>query len=260
MPIAQYSLGPAQRPELYFDPGFADCSRPATAADRALLASWRVALEGAEAIQGVPGMPKNDLPDGLAAYRHFQYGKGRRREFSYERYVSQDASGRVTLDNAVFDIQEGILGIATQHRFLTGFQITGTGIRCGANDNPPLARLFPYPETENWKKAIGAHWIWMSALVTVTRGSEWGFVATVTLHAEDLYNFNPGDNDADTEIPDAMNGRFEESCLAREYLNVSTLDRVVRWRATEAEANVTNPSAGSRERNPQDNRRMRNRL
>jgi len=118
--------------------------------------------------------------------------------------------------------------------------------------------LFPYPKTENWEKAIGAHWIWLSAVVAVHRGSPRSFVATMSLHAEDLYNFNPGDQDIGTGIPDALNGPLEESCLGQEYLSVSTLIRVLRWTENNVGA-VSNPSGDSRERAPHDNRRVRNR-
>ena len=130
MPIGLYKVGTAQRPQLYHDAGFADCSRAATVRDKAILAGWRIALEAAEAGQGVPLVPHNNLPDALAAYRHFLYGKGKQRKFSYDRYVANDKSGRITLESAVADIQEGIEDVAAQNPFSSGFEVTGTGIRC----------------------------------------------------------------------------------------------------------------------------------
>jgi hypothetical protein len=258
MPIAQYQMGAPQRPRLDHDPGFADCSRAATYADKMILRGWRLALEGAEAAQGVPLVPHNQLPDALAAYRHFLNGAGKPRKFSYDRYVSNDRSGRVTLENAVADLREGIEEIAANNPYLSGVQVTGTGIRCESNG--PWSHLFPYPHTENWQKAIGAHWIWLSAVVAVNRGSPRSFVATMTLHAEDLYNFNPGDEDLATGLPDALNGSLEESCLGREYMNVSTLIRLLRWTETAVQNSSVNPDGASRQRNPQDNRRLRNRV
>jgi hypothetical protein len=80
------------------------------------------------------------------------------------------------------------------------------------------------------------------------------------LHAEDLYNFNPGDDDMSTSLPDALNGALEESCLGHEYMNVSELIRVVRWREAVPAVTVGNPHAGNRERKPHDNWRIRNRI
>ena len=259
MPTAEYQIGTAQRPYLPNDRGFADCIRSPTPIDRGILTIWQNALEVAEAGQGVPAVPHNALPDALAAYRHFLYGKGKARKFSYDRYVANDKSGRVALENAIYDFQDGIEEIATQSPYLTNFEVTSSGIRCGSKD-PNLSAYFPYPDTENWQKAIGAHWIWMSGIVTATRGTDRSFVATMVLHAEDLYNFNPNAHDIATKVPDAMNGALEESCLGHEYMNVSELTRVVRWRYSAPAATTTNPNAGKRERNPQDNLRLRNRL
>ena len=223
-----------------------------------ILKGWRLALEGAEAAQGVPFVPHNQLPDALAAYRHFLYGAGKPRKFSYDRYVANDKSGRLTLENAAADLQEGVEALTAGNPYMSGIQVTGTGIRCESNG--PWSHLFPYPDTENWQKAIGAHWIWLSAIVAIKRGSPRSFVATMTLHAEDLYNFNPGDEDLATGIPDALNGSLEESCLGREYMSVSTLIRVVRWTEMDLQPSTANPNGTSRQRNPQDNRRLRNRV
>ena len=76
--------------------------------DRAKYAEWAALLEAAEAAQGIPLIPHNDLPDALAAYRHFLYGKGADRTFWYERYVASDASGKTTLANAILDLRRGV--------------------------------------------------------------------------------------------------------------------------------------------------------
>jgi hypothetical protein len=219
-------------------------------------------LEGAEAVQGVPFVPHNDLPDALAAYRHFLYGRGTDRTFSYERYVAGDGSGKVTLDNAVLDFRRGVEELANGRSVAapSSFQVTGSAIPCGSDD-PDLGALFPYPITENWQKAIGAHWIWLSGSVTVGKsGLDPSFVAQMTLHAEDRYNFNPGAHDINTDIPDSANGRFEVSGLARQYMNYSTLIRMVRWKGSTTDSPTVTRVASRRERKPQDNLRARNRL
>ena len=90
---------------------------------------------------------------------------------------------------------------------------------------------FPYPETENWQKAIGGHPVWTSADVQVTGAApNRNFTMTITLHAEDRHNFNPGAADINTGVPDSANGVFEVTGQARQYTNYGELTRVVTWR------------------------------
>jgi|GEM_PF-1841915 len=281
---ASYRVGPPQRPPIFHDNGFLQNpnndsdpnpmpTRSPSVGDRLKLAEWKAKLELAEAAQGVPFVPHNDIPDGLAAYRHFLEGGGRDRTFSYERFVSGDESGRTTLNNATRDIQ-----LAAENRYAemvardpslrnkpVTFQLTGGEIPVGADPDiePELAARYPYPTTENWQKAIGAHKIWMSGTVTVTPASTPGgrpqFTMDMTLHAEDRYNFNPNSNDIATGTPDEANGIFEQTGLARQYTNYATLGRRVGWeqgRPQEATSTRVDPS---RDREPQDNRRARNR-
>ena len=213
-------------------------------------------------MQGVPFVPHNDLPDALAAYRHFLHGGGTDRAFSYERYVTNDLSGKITLDNAILDFRRGIEELSTGRSATAplSFQVTGSAIACGSDD-PDLGALFPYPATENWQKAIGAHFIWLSGTVMIGMlGIDRSFVTQMTLHAEDRYNFNPGSADISTGVPDAANGRFEVSGLAKQYMNYATLVRLIRWRGTTADSAVATRVANSRERKPQDNLRVRNRI
>ncbi len=160
--VATYVLGPPTRPPITFDNGFLDRFPPRapTVSDRLELARWRVIVEGAEVL-------RPDLVDATAAYRHFLDGGGRRREFSYERYVRADTSGRTTLRNAVLSIQWGTLELwRAYHR--TSFSLTGSAISCGSDN------MFPYPATENWQKAIGGHVIWLSGVVRVEADSSCG--------------------------------------------------------------------------------------
>ena len=260
--VATYDLGPPIRPPIYHDSGFLGelPPRPPTTADRVKYAEWGALLEAAEAAQGVPLIPHNDLADALAAYRHFLYGKGTDRTFSYERYVANDLSGKLTLENAILDFRRGVESLASARPVgaPSAMQVTSGPIPCGSKD-PDLRRLFPYPATENWQKAIGSHVIWLSGAVTV--GSSAGqptFVGMMTLHAEDRYNFNPRAHDIATGIPDSANGVFEVTGLAKQYMNYATLQRNLRWSGSTAESPEVTRIAASRDRKPDDNRRIRN--
>ena len=217
---ARYRLGAPIRPNsIVWDDGFLAKFKPRspTAADYAALAKWQLKLKAAQAA-------RPDLKDGTDAYSHFLNGHGRDTTFSYESYVMNDNSGVTTLANAMLDIQDGAEVIWESDKSLKSFSLTGDQIHCGDNT------LFPYPATENWQKAIGGHVIWLSGDVTVTeRNGETWLRLDMTLHAEDRYNFNPGQKDIVTGIPDDDNGIFEITGLGKQYTQTAELRRRVEW-------------------------------
>jgi hypothetical protein len=112
--------------------------------------------------------------------------------------------------------------------------MTGGQISCGSSS------LFPYPATENWQKAIGGHIIWLSGEVKVTdKSGEIWFYLSMKVHAEDRYNFNPGQKDIATGIPDSDNGIFEITGLGKQFTQKSTLSRVIRWKHGSLSSGVT---------------------
>ncbi|MFQ1700690.1 hypothetical protein ACJ5NV_08845 [Loktanella agnita] len=260
MPLANYTVGSPSRPAITHDNGFLDqfAPRAATFADRASYTYWHGKLEAAEAAQDVPLLPHNDIPDALAAYRHFLEGTGTTRTFSYERYVSNDSSGATMLRNAIIEAKSAASalysGLPTPGS--TSFDFTGTALTVRANSVE-----FPYPATENWQKAIGAHVFWISGSVSVTHVSpdQPAFDLTFTIHAEDQYNFNPGQADIATGIPDSANGVFEVTGLAQGYRNEATLTRRVQWTGpTPTGTHTVTDAPTRRQRPPNNNRRIRN--
>jgi hypothetical protein len=212
-------------------------------------------LEGGEAL-------RPDLTDSLGAYRHFLEGGGKPRNFSYERYVMADRSGQETLRNAILDFQYAVIELWETSGKPHQFPITGPAIPCGADASVfrYLSRFFPYPETENWQKAIGAHAIWLSGEVKAWPGSPTVFEAIMILHAEDRYNFNPGDADLATGIQDSENGRFERTGLAHQYENHATLQRYLKWTGLDLGVELSSRPNTTRLRQPANNRRLRNTL
>jgi hypothetical protein len=247
--VSTYKLVNPQRPPITHDNGFLALGRRApTAGDYIKLAKWKAMLEGAEGL-------RPDLTDALGAYRHFLEGRGKTRNFSYERYVANDSSGQTTLKNAILDIQRGATELWQANPTLTSFKLTGSAISCGSGSQ------FPYPATENWQKAIGGHFIWLSGDVDVSKqAGKSAFRMTMTLHAEDRYNFNPGANDIATGIPDEDNGIFEMTGLGHQYDHFSVLIRNLQWTGLELGVSTSDPVNGGRHRQPQDNRRVRNRI
>ena len=218
---AKYRLGAPIRPNsIVFDNGFLDKFKPRkpAAADYIALTKWQAKLGLAEAL-------RPDLEEACKAYRHFLQGGGLSRTFSYESYVMNDSSGVTTLANAMLDIQEGAEIIWESDKSVKQFSMTGGPISCGS------ISLFPYPETENWQKAIGGHIIWLSGDVKVSdkNGETW-LRLDMVLHAEDRYNFNPGQHDIVTGIPDNENGIFEITGLAKQYTQTAELKRIIEWK------------------------------
>lgn len=218
---ARYRLGAPIRPNsIVWDNGFLDVfrSRKPGALDYLALAKWQAKLQVAEAV-------RLDLKEACEAYRHFLEGGGRSRMFSYETYVLNDESGRTTLANAMLDIQDGAEIIWESDPSVKEFSMTGDRISCGRNT------VFPYPVTENWQKAIGGHVIWLSGNVSVTEksGENW-FRLDMVLHAEDRYNFNPGQKDIATGVPDSDNGVFEVTGLGKQYTQTAELKRRIEWK------------------------------
>jgi hypothetical protein len=84
---------------------------------------------------------------------------------------------------------------------------------------------------QNWQKAIGGHSIWISAniFVRVTGSRLPTFTLHMTIHAEDRYNFNPGQKDIATKIPDEENGIFEITGLAKQYTQYGEYYHMESW-------------------------------
>lgn len=225
----------------------------ATWSDQLELLKWIAKLEMAEAL-------RPDLVDGTAAYRHFLEGGGATRVVDYERFVQGDSSGMTVLASAMEDAQQAAM---ERHDAMIQGQAPSPGITTFRmrTDAIPVGNdgRYPYPATENWQKALGAHQLWLemnvsvevfelsrqdppgvepgSAPVCTPRGDTqilYGrrFHVDLVLHMEDRYNFNPGAADIATGTPDAANGRFEITGLGQEYLNSATLNRSLDFEAS----------------------------
>lgn len=244
-----FKVGPPQRPDIKHDNGFLDKFKPESPSveDYVQLAEWRALLEGSKL---ATKLGIKNLDDANDAYEHFLDGNGKDRKFSFDEYVKEDKSGKLTLENTIKDAQKHA-EIIGQGR--TDFQITSNPYSAGGNDklNPDTAR-FPYPTTENWQKAIGAYKFWTSSDVHVEMGADGKrhYRMEVTLHAEDRYNFNPGAADIATGVADSANGRFEITGLAKQYMNYGESKRVVEW----VEGDGTSPTLSEPDVSRRDNR------
>jgi hypothetical protein len=264
-----YRIGDPTRPNIHHDNGFLQnpnnpndpTLQPTVSpsqADKDYYNDQLSQVHWAQRVDGlhIPFTDKDDtarrLSDGIEAYRHFLEGNGADRNFSYDKFVNDDASGKTVLNNAIADTQRGAEDLYKQmvakdpslaNKPIT-FNVTSGAITVGGSN------AYPYPDTENWQKAIGGHPIWNSATVTVnpptTPGGDPQFSMKYTLHAEDRYNFNPGQADIATGVPDATRGKLEQTGLAHQYTQYSTLNRDVSWTQgnISGTTKTTNPGDG----------------
>jgi hypothetical protein len=219
----------AKRPEIRLDHGFLDDGkgnldkskmRKDTFSDRLSYLKWHTKLEAAEIL-------RPDLFEATQAYRRFMDASGRAFEFDYEEFVLTDRGGKRTVDSSVEDAIAAAIELSdTQKKpdFIMQTDAIGVGSK-----NP----RFPYPGTENWQKAIGAHVNWLEARVQVEiKDDKRLFKIDLILRSEDRYNFNPDAKDIATGIADAENGVFELTGLGKEFDRTSILKRRIEFSAS----------------------------
>lgn len=232
--------GPPARPDIFQDNGFlqnpndrADRTpmptRPCTLAEHAKYQLWSIASYGAELLPV--------LDDGVAAYQRFVFGRGAPGEVDYEAFLRDDPAGPVVAANLVL---EGQRAAEAHYLALVAAHPEAAGETLRFSLSGPAHRLLyrhpvrPAPATENWEKALGEHAVWASIEVEVsppvTAGEPPRFTMKLVIHAEDRYNFNPGQHDNRSGIPDAENGPFEACGLAQQYTNPGTAERSAEWR------------------------------
>jgi WXG100 family type VII secretion target len=224
-----YVIGPPTKPAIHHDNGFLDYHDPEspTLQDYIQLAEWRAFLEASKLATQAGIM---DLDDANDAYEHFLYGNGADRTFDLEEFFAEDPAGQQTLQAVIRDAQQSAEELGQSRDY---FEMSSRrAFAVGASDPfHPDHGKFPYPATENWQKAIGSHAMWTSASVQVGMNPDGSrrYTMELTIYAEDRYNFNPGMHDIASGIPDAANGRFEITGLAKQYTNYGQTTRVIEW-------------------------------
>lgn len=203
--LGEYRIGSAT-PRIGFDNDFPyDPHAKPTPKDYLSWYTWRARLRGGELLR--PG-----LDDALVAYQHYMDGTGTDLQVDYEKAYSQDASIRIGVDTQLAQAKDWAEKLYRKSG-KTDFEMTG-GLQ------PQESR------TENWLKTLGAHMTWTSAQVNV-QGDK--VKMDVTVHAEDMYNFNKGSADLATGLPDNDNGRFETLGWAKSFRTHGTLHRTLTW-------------------------------
>ena len=254
-----YQIGITPRPDISHDNGFLQnpddasdptpiATRPPTDEERTYYQNEKLRAAGGNFISAIPGAgifdSRANLDEAIDAYSHFLNGGGETYNVDYTNYLEDDAHGNITRTNVIEDVR-----LASDQLFSTEvangnidldainpgdtvtFVVSGDAISVtediGAN---PDAR-FPYPSSENWQKAIGGHSIYTQSEISVTRlqGGELLASADINVNFEDRYNFNRGQQDIATQVPDSERGVLEESGLAHQFDQVGQSQLSTQW-------------------------------
>ncbi len=174
-----------------------------------------------------------NLPDANLALRNFLFGKGKSRTVDYERYLRDEDSGG-GLAPGTHGVVRDIVADFIPHAEAIGlnrqqFSITSKNMYAIGGIKSAFTKG---PSVWNWRRTLGSHVIWISASVTVqaaANGMHMKYDAQLTFHIEDIYNFNPKDNDGLLNIRDEEGGKLELSGLGTQFLTFATIYRKIEW-------------------------------
>ena len=183
-------------------------------ADAADYALWEAGQSGLGAVYAA------GMTDAARCYAHFRDNTGTPMTVDYERAYKEDAGIR----NHVNGELNGALAAANEAALAgqSGVTLHGPETSLGATKN--------YPETANWKWALGGHDTYTDTDVQVNGDT---ITATVTVHARDKWNFNKGQHDSVTGLGDDVNGRFEELGWAKSFETSGSMTKTYTWKVGE---------------------------
>ncbi|OBK90474.1 hypothetical protein [Mycolicibacter sinensis] len=202
----EFVIGPPTKPVFEHDEDFEYGSAKPTWRDYISRAEWEAKLAGGRLL-------RPDLDDATQMYKHYWDNDGKPIKFDYEEAFREDPTIRTNVEDQISRAQRGAEDLIRAGN--TSFSMTG--------DASPAAA---YPTTENWQKAIGGYQQWSSADVQVDGNKA---TMTVTVHAEDHYNFNRGQADIATGAADNVNGRFTELGWGKPFDSHGEVTRTVTW-------------------------------
>jgi hypothetical protein len=230
---AVFVEGLPQRPNIKDDHGFVDDGN-GNIDPKKFQAPTQEDKNSKELWKGILDLSKQfrpELSDGNRGYEHYLVDNNGEPLIitRYNVFLKDDDNGKTVLASAVDDTRTGVLDVfdrkfpkpATTSR-RDELLVTSSAVKVGA-DVPDLR--YPYPSTENWQKAIGGHFLWISARAVIDSKPALNLRAVLIvfqLHAEDMYNFDPGSSDIATGIADEVNGRFQITRLATEFLQTAS--------------------------------------
>ena len=151
------------------------------------------------------------LEDATPFYKHFRDNLGTAKVFDLQNGYQEDQSIRNNVDAEIAAATD-----AAKEMFdgTSSFRFYAEEARLSA----------AYPITENWQKTIGGHVLWAVGSATYDE-AECNFDLALTITAEDYYDFNPGQVDIVTGLPDNDNARFEVLGWAKGFPSSGTMSQ-----------------------------------
>jgi uncharacterized protein YukE len=219
-----YSIGAPAPPTIKWDEDFVWNSATPTPGDYASAAEWRAKAAGSALWPG--------MEDASATYRHYWDNNGEPFTIDYDNAADEDPSIRSNIEGEIRRTMAAAEELAPGR---DSFSMTGPATTIKDNG--------VYPQTENWQKALGGYQQWSSADVTISGTTA---TMTITVHAEDYYNFNRGASDIASNTPDDVNGRFAEVGWAKAFPTHGEAVRTVTWELGSNQPTITGPTQGSR--------------
>lgn len=191
-----FSKGSGPRPTIDWDNGYPfNAAAVPTSADR-----WNYVYYGMGGF-----LRQADIPDGARAYLHYRDKSGADLQVDYQKAIDEDIGIKIAYDKQIINVLQAI------NRMHDGAEQTFTFY---SNESPLVGK----PTTENWQKALGGHRIWSTGTVTYDE-TACLLSAEITTEMEDFYNFNKGQVDIATGLPDNDNGRMEVLGWAKSFFS-----------------------------------------
>ena len=208
--LGEYSIGYGDEPPMSFDNDFRlNPYEKASFVDYINRMKWGFLLSAAKRF-------RPELIDATRAYQHFLNGQGSSLWVDYAKAYENDPVIRAAVDKEIIRAQRAAEYLWNGE---SSFYITGT------------AKRVAQPETENWQKTIGEHYIWGRGIVTVRqKDGEIIFDMNITINEKDKYNFNLNAEDCATGISDNENGRFEVLGWGRSFFTHGEITKSVSWK------------------------------
>lgn len=93
------------------------------------------------------------------------------------------------------------------------------------------SQRFPYSESQNWQKAIGAQQAYSRSEVAVIRLENGTLLASadIEVNSKDRYNVNPGQQDIAIGAPDSERGVLEQTGLAQQFDQIGQVQSMTPW-------------------------------
>jgi hypothetical protein len=150
------------------------------------------------------------FPEAAKAYANYRSNSGANILVDYQKAINDDALIKQKFDEEIASVLSAVQLMFGGSDF--SFYSTKT-------------RLVPGTTTTNWRRALGGHRIWSVGTVTYNQVL-CQLQVDITTKMEDYYNFNPGQYDVTTGLPDNENCLFAQLGWAKPFYSRGSVQTV----------------------------------